>query len=322
MKNLLYCLSICLCLTAPSVFGQTINPDQIRPSTNNTWVITTVGGHTVWAPAPSGSGCNVSGSAGYMLLDDGSGNCVDANSANIGVHAVDNTSQGIELDEQGSGGFEVNTTFNGSGLGQTFEDFGSGGITLFEFGSGGIDIHAGSGGLELSGGGSSLQVGEGSGGGGLAIVSGGTSGPSDDLYLSAQTNHIELHSGTISNSGYVTLDTSDIMSGDTFNYTLPRDSGTLCLSSGTGCQIEVLKATTASIGGSPLLAGNCTAGSVTIAGAVVGSPVIVSASDGSLPEPTSVLSASVTTTDGVQVQVCVTANATPTAKTYNVSVIE
>jgi hypothetical protein len=34
--------------------GQTVNVNQIRPSTTNTQVITTVGGATVWAPAPGG----------------------------------------------------------------------------------------------------------------------------------------------------------------------------------------------------------------------------------------------------------------------------
>src|ERR1700679_1610466 len=34
--------------------AQTVNVNQIRPSTTNTQVITTVGGATVWAPAPGG----------------------------------------------------------------------------------------------------------------------------------------------------------------------------------------------------------------------------------------------------------------------------
>src|SRR5215472_14049681 len=41
---------LALLLFALSVSAQTINPNQIRPSTTNGYVLTTVGGATVWAP--------------------------------------------------------------------------------------------------------------------------------------------------------------------------------------------------------------------------------------------------------------------------------
>jgi hypothetical protein len=54
---------------------------------------------------------------------------------------------------------------------------------------------------------------------------------------------------------------------------------------------------------------------------VVGSPVAVSASDGSLPNVLIVLSASVTSTNTVTVQLATIAAVTPPAKTYKVVVL-
>jgi len=80
-----------------------------------------------------------------------------------------------------------------------------------------------------------------------------------------------------------------------------------------------LTGTTGSIGGSALSAGACTTGTASVTGAVVGHPVAVSASDGSLPNGLLILSAAVTTTNTVTVQLCATASVTPVAKTYNVT---
>lgn len=44
---------ICGCALA-----QTVNPNQIRPSVNNDWVLTTAGGVTTWAPATGGTASN------------------------------------------------------------------------------------------------------------------------------------------------------------------------------------------------------------------------------------------------------------------------
>lgn len=80
-----------------------------------------------------------------------------------------------------------------------------------------------------------------------------------------------------------------------------------------------LSGVSGSIGGSPLTAGNCASGTVTVTGAVVGHTVGVSASDGTLPNALATLSASVTATNTVSVQVCAIAAVTPTSKTYNVT---
>jgi hypothetical protein len=75
---------------------------------------------------------------------------------------------------------------------------------------------------------------------------------------------------------------------------------------------------TGSIGGSALTAGACTTGAASVTGATIGHPVDVSASDGSLPNGSIILSAAVTSANTVTVQLCATGSVTPAAKTYNV----
>lgn len=96
-------------------------------------------------------------------------------------------------------------------------------------------------------------------------------------------------------------------------------------SSTGGCHWDYLPASissgiTGSIGGSLLTAGTCATGTATITGAVVGSPVTASASDGSAPNALVTISASITSTNTATVNVCAIAAVTPTAKTYNVAV--
>ncbi|HVP55913.1 MAG TPA: hypothetical protein VMU45_13055, partial [Candidatus Eisenbacteria bacterium] len=80
----------------------------------------------------------------------------------------------------------------------------------------------------------------------------------------------------------------------------------------------VLSGTTTSIGGFALAAGDCTSGTASVVGAVVGHPVSVSASDGSLPNGFIILSAAVTSANTVTVQLCATGDVTPPTNTYNV----
>lgn len=82
-----------------------------------------------------------------------------------------------------------------------------------------------------------------------------------------------------------------------------------------------LSGTTGSIGGSALTAGSCSTGTATVPGAVVGNPVAVGASDGTLPNPLVSLSGSVTAAGTVSVQVCAIAPVTPASKTYNVNAL-
>jgi hypothetical protein len=88
---------------------------------------------------------------------------------------------------------------------------------------------------------------------------------------------------------------------------------------GTAACFVQLAGTTPSIGGSSLGAGTCATGSVTVAGAVIGHTVGVSAADGSLPNALTTLSAAVTAANTVTVQVCAIAAVTPSAKAYNVT---
>jgi hypothetical protein len=83
-----------------------------------------------------------------------------------------------------------------------------------------------------------------------------------------------------------------------------------------------LKGTTGSIGGSLLVAGACTTGTVSVAGAAIGMPVIATASDGTnIPALGVVLSGTVTSVGIVTVSVCAMVSLTPASKTYNVRVI-
>ena len=84
----------------------------------------------------------------------------------------------------------------------------------------------------------------------------------------------------------------------------------------------ILSGRTAVIGGSALAPGTCTSGTVSVPGAVVGTPVAVSASDGSLPGGLIVLNAAVTTANTVTVQACAVGAATPAAVSYNVRVLQ
>jgi hypothetical protein len=82
---------------------------------------------------------------------------------------------------------------------------------------------------------------------------------------------------------------------------------------------QLLTGTTSSIGGTALTAGSCATGTASVTGAVIGHPVSVSASDGSLPNGFIILSAAVTGPNSVTVQLCATASVTPAANIYNVT---
>jgi hypothetical protein len=82
---------------------------------------------------------------------------------------------------------------------------------------------------------------------------------------------------------------------------------------------STLTGTTGALGGAALTAGSCTSGPAAVPGATVGHPVSVSASDGSLPNGLVILSAAVTASNTVTVQLCAVANVTPPANTYNVA---
>ena len=84
----------------------------------------------------------------------------------------------------------------------------------------------------------------------------------------------------------------------------------------------ILSGTTGVLGGSHLAAGSCVSSSVAVSGATQGTPVAVSASDGSLPSGLTLVSAAVTAPGKVTVQVCAVAAMTPAAVSYNVRVLQ
>jgi hypothetical protein len=94
--------------------------------------------------------------------------------------------------------------------------------------------------------------------------------------------------------------------------------------SATGMNYQpMLLGTTGSIGGGALLAGGCTTGTVSVAGAQPGMPVVVTASDGTnIPGLGTDISGTVTSTGTVTVTVCALLALTPGAKTYSVRVLQ
>ena len=84
----------------------------------------------------------------------------------------------------------------------------------------------------------------------------------------------------------------------------------------------ILPGQTGVIGGVALAAGTCASGTAAVNGATQGTPVIASASDGSLPNGLTMLSAAVTGANTVTVQVCAVSAVTPMALRYNVRVVQ
>jgi hypothetical protein len=85
----------------------------------------------------------------------------------------------------------------------------------------------------------------------------------------------------------------------------------------------LLTGTSASLGGSAIASGSTATITVTVTGAVVGSPVSVAASDGTGPNPLIALSAWVSAAGVVTIQLAnpSAGSVTPTAKTYKVTVL-
>jgi len=140
-------------------------------------------------------------------------------------------------------------------------------------------------------------------------IQAGNGGANPNLIVDGTTTTGGLSTTTLSATGTTTLPAAT-----TINSKNP------CLQDGTNC--PTFAGTTGSIGGGSISSGSCTTGTATVTGATIGSPVAVSASDGSLPNPLVVLSAAVTSTNTVTVQLCAISTVTPTAKTYKVRVIQ
>ncbi len=187
--------------------------------------------------------------------------------------------------------------------------------------------------------------------GGTTVFGSGTallSGSQYEAYLqalSSGTNNAGVFVGRASTAAYASL---DLVTGAVGNvgWSLQMQPNSTALSlqdrsigtnvmtcqPGGGCAFPsgvtasnfngILSGRTGTIGGAALAAGACASGTLPVAGATVGAPVAVSASDGSLPSGTTMLSAAVTSAGTVTVQVCAVGATTPAAKTYNVRVLQ
>jgi hypothetical protein len=89
----------------------------------------------------------------------------------------------------------------------------------------------------------------------------------------------------------------------------------------TGACPSILTATTGTITGTALSAGQCDSGTVAITGATPGQPVSVASTTGALQSGSFVVSASVTSLGTVTVQVCAAVAGTPASLAYNVAVL-
>lgn len=135
-----------------------------------------------------------------------------------------------------------------------------------------------------------------------------------------------LTTGLVGNTSGLLGTITALPNGTTATTQSVSDNSTKIATTAFVAAATYLSGTTASIGGSLLAgAGSCTTGTATVTGVgsgnfPVGSPVAVSASDGSLPNGLVTLAAAATATNTVTVSICAIAAVTPTAKTYNVSV--
>lgn len=82
-----------------------------------------------------------------------------------------------------------------------------------------------------------------------------------------------------------------------------------------------MSGTTSAIGGSALLAGACSSGTVTVTGATTGMTAIAQPSDGTVLADGNMVYAVVSSANTVTVKVCGIVGITPPSKTYSVRVI-
>jgi hypothetical protein len=84
----------------------------------------------------------------------------------------------------------------------------------------------------------------------------------------------------------------------------------------------IMSGTTGSIGGSLLALGSCSSGTATVTGAVVGMPAVATPSDGTnIAGLGVVITATVTSSNTVTVNVCALVSLTPASKTYTVRIV-
>ena len=156
---------------------------------------------------------------------------------------------------------------------------------------------------------------------GMIYKSGAVIGWGASATGSATAGTVPTYSAALSLGGTDTVSCGNGIAGDA-SCTFKAGSGVFSGNVTAANLRTELAGATASIGGSALTAGSCTNGNATVTGATVGSPVAVAAADGTLPGALVTLTAAVTASNTVTVQVCAMAAVTPVAKTYNVRVLQ
>lgn len=154
-----------------------------------------------------GSGCTISGPANVVPLSDGSGGCMPS-TATYGPSGISGAN-GWDFPSQTGAAFSTETPDSGMCIGDCIPGFG----------------------------GASSYISNTAGG---TAISGSAFGQESDIAalptkvaLSATTSNYQLSGGAA--GGFGTFYTGTYHSGDIWTYTLPRDNGTICLSTGTGC---------------------------------------------------------------------------------------
>ena len=135
---------ICGCALA-----QTVNPNQIRPSVNNDWVLTTAGGVTTWAPATGGTASNPAppafavnfANSGVTAFQGDGTFTFNPTTKNVSAKLFDNVPYASQY-QTGGGGNGITNYFTAAGANQLlFVDNGDvGDTTAFGVPSGSIVV--------------------------------------------------------------------------------------------------------------------------------------------------------------------------------------
>lgn len=146
----------------------------------------------------------------------------------------------------------------------------------------------------------------------------GATNPSTGQFTTLQA----LGTTTIAPSGTVTISPNIVGTMDNVvigSMATPVAASFSTLTVG-GTVVGILSGTTPSLGGSPLTAGNCSSTTVAVAGS--STAMVAAATPITYPGDAFFWKANVSTPGTVQVKICSTASATPTASAYNVRVIQ
>lgn len=143
------------------------------------------------------------------------------------------------------------------------------------------------------------------------------------LGATTKTQNLVLADPT-TNTKLAAFSMSGISASTTRTFSFPDKTGTFAMTS--DLPPAILSGTTSSIGGSVLIAGACSSGTVTVTGATTGMVATASPAGGVDPTNGNTLGVSidarVSAADTVMVAICSPIAGTPTAATYNVRVIQ